>query len=146
MKYLLDTNIWIYIDHGDDKIIKKVSDVLPENCFMSEITVAELKFGAECSDRKEETMNKVNRLLEKFAVIPVSHSIEIYAKEQASLKKTGEILEKFDALIAATAIVHKLTLVTNDIAFSRLEKLKIENWASHRLVIPIKSLVKQSKH
>jgi len=131
MKYLLDTNIWIYLEDGDEKIASKIREVLPGNCFMSEITVAELKYGAECSNRKEENMEKVDSLVAKFEVIPISAAIDVYALEFSALKRIGKQIEKFDALIAATAVVHKLTLVTNDSDFIRFKKLKLENWASH---------------
>jgi tRNA(fMet)-specific endonuclease VapC len=136
MKYLLDTNICVYLKNGDHIIARKVGEVLSKNCFMSEVTLTELKFGAEYSPRREENMRKVDSLLAQFDVIPISHSIDVYAREQATLKKNGKMMEKFDALIAATAIVHNLILVTNDFAFSRIEKLKIENWASHLLAKP----------
>jgi tRNA(fMet)-specific endonuclease VapC len=136
MKYLLDTNICIYLKKGDQEIAHKVEEVLSQNCFISEVTVAELKLGAEYSELREMNMQKVNLLLAKFEAIPISPAIDDYAREQAALIRIGKRLEKFDALIAATAIVKQLTLVTNDFAFSRIEKLKIENWATHLLTTP----------
>jgi tRNA(fMet)-specific endonuclease VapC len=53
-KYLLDTNICIYFLKGQFNINKKLKSVGVDNCFISEITVAELKFGAENSIEKEK--------------------------------------------------------------------------------------------
>jgi len=52
-KYLLDTNICIYYLKGRFDLNRKIENIGIENCFISEITVAELKFGAENSERKE---------------------------------------------------------------------------------------------
>lgn len=131
MKYLLDTNICIFLKRGDDIIDRKIEEVSQKNCFVSEVTVAELKYGAEHSDRRDASMKKVNLLLARFEVIQITPSIDLYAIEQAKLKKIGKLLEKFDALIAATAVIHDLTLVTADLAFNRFQNLKIENWATH---------------
>lgn len=49
-RYLLDTNICVFIMRGKHNLDKKLLDIGIENCCISEITVAELLYGAECSD------------------------------------------------------------------------------------------------
>lgn len=53
-KYLLDTNICIYLLKGYFNLHNKIKHVGEENCLISEITIAELKFGAENSVQKEK--------------------------------------------------------------------------------------------
>ncbi|WP_288909981.1 PIN domain-containing protein [uncultured Bacteroides sp.] len=50
-KYLLDTNICIFLLRGKYDVDKKIDQVGLENCCISEITVAELKYGAELGSK-----------------------------------------------------------------------------------------------
>jgi tRNA(fMet)-specific endonuclease VapC len=128
-KYLLDTNICIYFLKGLYDLDKKIDKVLIENCFVSEITIAELKFGVENSESKEKNRKTVNDFVSKFTIIPVFNSIDVYAKEKARLRKKGLPLDDFDLLIGSTAISNNLILVTRNISdFKRLEGIEIENW------------------
>ncbi len=82
-KYLLDTNICIYFIKGQFELNKKIAEVSEQNCFILEITIAELKYGVE-------VMRKiVEAFIPKFFVIPIYNSLDIYAKEKAKLKKRG---------------------------------------------------------
>ena len=49
-KYLLDTNICIFLLRGKYNVDKKMDEVGLENCYISEITVAELKYPAMRQD------------------------------------------------------------------------------------------------
>jgi len=60
-KYLLDTNICIHFLGNEFSIKEKIDDSGLENCFVSEVTIAELKFGAENSQNKEK--NRTEKLL-----------------------------------------------------------------------------------
>jgi tRNA(fMet)-specific endonuclease VapC len=62
-KYLLDTNICIYYIKGKFELDKKFEEVDPENCFISEITLAELKFGVENSDKRERNQKALDAFL-----------------------------------------------------------------------------------
>lgn len=128
-KFLLDTNICIYFLKGQYNLVQKLEKIGLENCFISEITIAELKFGAENSESKEKNRNTVDDFTSRFTIIPIFNSLEIYAKEKARLRKAGNPLDDFDLLIGATAISNNLVLVTRNVAdFERLEAIKIENW------------------
>lgn len=128
-QYLLDTNICIYLFKGLFDLADKIENIGIGNCFLSEITIAELKFGAENSSFPKKNMEKIDLLQQQFTVIPIFSSLDIYAKEKARLKKIGKPLDDFDLLIGATAISNNLTLVTRNISdFDRLEKIEIENW------------------
>ncbi len=128
-KYLLDTNICIFFFKGRFKLDKKFIEVGVNNCFISEITLAELKFGAENSSNQEKHRKIVQEFQNKIQVIPIFNSIDLYAKEKARLRKLGTPIDEFDLLIGASAIENGLTLVTNNTKhFERLEGVKIEDW------------------
>jgi tRNA(fMet)-specific endonuclease VapC len=97
---------------------------------VTEITIAELKFGVENSDHQEKNRKTIDEFVNKFTIIPIFSSLDIYAKEKARLRRKGKPLDDFDLLIGATAISNNLTLVTKNISdFERIEGIEIENWA-----------------
>lgn len=128
-KYLLDTNICIYLLKGYFNLHKKIKQVGEENCVISEITIAELKFGAENSIQKEKNKKNIDLIQNKFTIFPIFPALDIYAIEKARLKKKGKMLDDFDLLIGSTAIFNNLTLVTKNVSdFERLEGIEIEDW------------------
>ena len=130
-KYLLDTNICIYFLKGLYDLGQRIENVKIENCYVSEITIAELKFGAENSQHKEKNRKTVADFVSLFTIIPIFSSLDVYAKEKARLKKRGIPLDDFDLLIGATAISNNLTLVTRNVSdFERLERIQVENWVA----------------
>ncbi|MCB0612507.1 MAG: type II toxin-antitoxin system VapC family toxin [Phaeodactylibacter sp.] len=129
MSYLLDTNIVIFFFKGRFDIDEKLDAVGIENCFISEITLAELKYGAFFSQQPEKHITEVEGLLKEIAVIPITSSIDLYAEEKARLRKAGTLIDDFDLLIGCTAIANGLTLVTNNTKhFNRLQNIKLEDW------------------
>jgi tRNA(fMet)-specific endonuclease VapC len=128
-KYLLDTNICAYFLNGKFNLETKIDSVGFENCVVSEITIAELKYGVEKSTHKEKNKKTLEIFQSKFDVIPIFPALDIYAKEKARLKTKGKILDDFDLLIGSTAIFNSLTLVTKNVSdFDRLEDINIEDW------------------
>ena len=128
-QYLLDTNICIYFLKGQYSLDAKIDEVGEENCFISEMTVAELKFGIENSKQPEVMRPIVEAFIPKFAIIPIYDSLDIYAKEKARLRKSGIIIDDFDILIGATSVRHKMIMVTKNTAhLGRLENISIEDW------------------
>lgn len=128
-KYLLDTNICIFLLRGKYQVNDKINAVGWENCCISEITIAELKYGAECSDNARKNTLIVNQFIEKMNVVPIVGALDIYAKEKAKLRKKGVLIDDFDLLIGATSIAYDAILVTENIKhFNRFSSLKIENW------------------
>jgi len=130
MKYLLDTDISVFYLRGKYNINQKLKEIVGyDNCFISEITLAELKYGAELSDRVEKNIYFVNEFANKIGILPIFNSLDLYAKEKARLKKLGNLIDDFDLLIGCSAIKNGLILVTNnENHFERIENIKIENW------------------
>lgn len=130
MKYLLDTNICIYWFKGLMEIDKKISSVDIDDISVSAITIAELLYGAYNSMNVEKNITKVNEFEDATNVIDLDReSLEHYARIKAKLRAEGKMLDDFDILIAATAIVNDCILVTNNAKhFERIDGLTIENW------------------
>ena len=128
-KYLLDTNICIFYLKGRFDLNKQIGEIGAQNCFISEITVAELKYGIENSATPDSLREIINAFIPKFLVVPIYDALDIYAKEKVRLRKNGMLIDDFDILIGATAIAHDMIMVTNNTAhFNRLEGLIIEDW------------------
>lgn len=86
-KYLLDTNICIYFLKGLYDLGKRIEIARVENCYVSEITIAELKFGAENSENQEKNRKTVDDFVSHFTIIPIFISLDVYAKEKARLRR-----------------------------------------------------------
>ncbi|MBK9211797.1 MAG: type II toxin-antitoxin system VapC family toxin [Saprospiraceae bacterium] len=130
MQYLLDTNICVYFLRGKLKLDEIIKEKGRENCYISEITVVELLYGAENSENPTKSHKSVDAFLSGITIIPIYGSIKRYAKEKVRLRKIGKPMhDEFDLLIGVTAIENKLTLVTDNFKdFERLDGIKIENW------------------
>ena len=130
-QFLLDTNICIYFIKGLYELKSKFEDVGPENCFISEITLAELKFGVAKSQAKKKNQHALENFLTGIQIIPIFPALDIYASEKACLQKSGKIIDDFDLLIGATAVSFDLVMVTNNTHhFNRIKDIKLEDWTS----------------
>lgn len=110
----------------------KFVSVHVDNLFISEITVAELKYGAANRTNPEKNTSTLNAFLSEVDIIPIFDALDTYASEKTRLKRSGTILDEFDLLIGATAVTHNLILVTNNTKhFSRLNGILLENWVSN---------------
>jgi tRNA(fMet)-specific endonuclease VapC len=128
-QYLLDTNICIYFLKGLYDLDKKFKAVKIENCFISEITLAELKFGVENSKNPEKNQKALDSFLTGIQIIPIFEAIDTYAKEKARLRKSGKTVDDFDLLIGCTAVAFDLTMVTNNTNhFQNIKNIKLDNW------------------
>ncbi|MDP5200510.1 PIN domain-containing protein [Flavobacterium sp. DG2-3] len=130
MAYLLDTSTCVFFLRGKLNLDKKIQEVGLENCYISEITVAELRFGAENSADPIKSNKAVDAFLKGLAVIPIFGSIKRYAIEKVRLRKIGKPMnDEFDLLIGVTAIENQLILVTDNTKdFKLLNGIQMENW------------------
>lgn len=132
MQYLLDTNICVFFLRGllDHNIV--IKDVGLDNCYISEITVFELRFGAENSKNPKKSHKAVDRFTQGLSIIPIYGCAKRYAKEKVRLRNNGTPMpDEFDLLIGVTAIENQLTLVTDNLKdFKNFNELKVENWYS----------------
>jgi tRNA(fMet)-specific endonuclease VapC len=128
--YLLDTSICVFFLRGKLKLDEIIQKKGIENCFISEITVAELRFGAENSDNPNKSNKAVDAFVNGISVLPIYGAVNQYAKEKVRLRKIGKPMnDEFDLLIGCTAVENKLILVTDNIKdFENIKGIKIENW------------------
>ncbi|MCM5663137.1 PIN domain-containing protein [Galbibacter mesophilus] len=123
MKYLLDTNICIHFFRGQFKLIDKLQEAQIENCAISEITLAELVFGAENSSNPKKNYRLIDDFTEDLKILPIFNSIHFYAKEKVKLRKSGIMISDFDLLIGSTAVCNDLIMVTENVnEFNRIAK------------------------
>jgi tRNA(fMet)-specific endonuclease VapC len=130
MQYLLDTNICAFYLRGKFNIAEAIKARGYKNCCISEVTVAELRFGAENSANPAKHHQLVDTFLKRIAVIPITDCINTYAEVRARLNRRGTpVHNNFDLIIAASAIYYKLILVTDNMKdFINIAGIQIENW------------------
>lgn len=130
MKYLLDTDICIYLINGDKTLISKVKDTGVFSIGISNVTLAELYYGAYLSEYVESNISNIIEFRKNLTVYSDnSDSAEAFGLIKSTLKQSGKIIEDFDILIASIAIANDCVLVTNNIRhFQRIPNLEIENW------------------
>ena len=129
MTYLLDTDICIFFLKNRFSIQKKITSVGINNCFISEITIIELMYGAEKSENYKRHANDVSSIQKLFQVIPISTCYEIFIREKCRLQKQGLLIPDFDLLIAATALSNGHCLVSNNEKhLKRVKNIALENW------------------
>ncbi|ADR20578.1 nucleic acid-binding protein [Marivirga tractuosa] len=130
MQYLLDTSICIFFLRGELDLKDRIYQIGRENCFISEISVFELKYGAENSNNPKKSHKAVNDFLKGLSIIPIYECVDLYAKEKTRLRKQGTPMhDEFDLLIGISALKNNLTLVTdNEKDFRFLDGLIIDNW------------------
>ena len=129
MKYLLDTDICIFFLQGKFSIKDKIKEVDVRNCCISELTIAELKYGVEKSENYEKHEKEVKKVENLFVIIPIYKSFDKYAKEKVKLQKAGNLIPDFDLLIGASSITEGLIMVSNNEKhLSRLKGIQLENW------------------
>lgn len=87
MAYLLDTNICIYFLKGKFDLTTKFDEVGFENLYISEITLAELKYGAEKSEYPEKNRNTVKAFANQIKLLPIYKALDAFAREKARLRK-----------------------------------------------------------
>lgn len=125
--YLLDTCICIALLKKDPKVINRLYEIGVSECKISNITLAELYFGAYKSG-KQKHFDDVKEISCLFESYPVSH-FKKYGEIRWQLEQKGIKIGDMDTLIAATALEEDLILVTgNTNHFARIPGIKIENW------------------
>ena len=132
-QYLLDTNICIHYLKGEYDLKNKLLKAGFHNCYISEITIAELLYGVENSApaKYQQNLKMVRDFELAFSdqTLPTVTGFSIYAKQKARLKRNGRIVGEFDLLIGSTTLRYDLILVTrNTKDFANLADIQLENW------------------
>lgn len=133
IKYLLDTNICIYIAKNHPLSVKKKFEKLPKGSVaMSIITQGELIYRAQKSHFPKKSLSILEEL--NSFILPLSLPIQAakeYGAIRSKLEKTGKLIGNNDLWIAAHALALNLILVTNnEKEFKRVPQLRVENWVN----------------
>ena len=132
--YLLDTCICAYWLRDKYDVKYRVNDIGMENCYISEITVAELKIDGKIYGKLKGGPKYKDQRLEKFIkdihVLRIAPYFDIYAEEKARLDLAGTpVHDNFDLLIGCTAIAEDMVMVTQNVKdFKNIQGIRIENW------------------
>ena len=132
MKYMLDTNICIFIMKDKTNVVNKYLEYKHLGISLSVMTLAELQHGVAGSMYIEKSAKNLTDFLTGFEVLDFdSYAAVEYGKICADLYKKGTPIGTMDMLIGAHAKSAGLTLVTNNIReFSRIKGLMLEDWAN----------------
>ena len=133
-RYLLDTCICAYILRGKYDLNKRVKAIGGlDNCCISEVTIAELKFGKILGQMKggpKYVEQHMEQLIEAVEVLRIKPYFDVYANEKARLEVAGTPShDDFDLLIGCTAVAEGLVMVTQNVKdFKNIKDINIENW------------------
>ena len=127
-RYLLDTNVIVEMLRGNRKVIGQIERHGRQNCFISEITIAELYYGAIKSENSKH-LDDIEIIESLFQIVPLYPSFLDYAKIRHHLTSTGLGIDTFDMLIGASAVQGNYVLIThNKKHFSLIPKLQLADW------------------
>lgn len=132
-KYIIDTNTCIeYFKHRHG-VAERMNQVNRGDLCISEVTIAELLYGAVHSKSVDRHLREVRELQRAIDVIPISDVLDEYADIRHSLTSQGHTVEDFDILIGATARHYGLIVVTDNLKhFNPMPGVQTENWVSRQ--------------
>ena len=125
--YLVDTD-WI-VDYlkGKQKSVEILQKLFDEGLYVSMISIAEIYEGIVDAKDKEQIEKSLDDFLEGVIILNLNEDIcRKFGKIRNDMRKRGEMIGDFDILIASTAIVHGLKLITGNKAhFTRIKEVEI---------------------
>lgn len=131
MTYLLDSNTFIAGLNGDLKVLSRLDRLAPEEVLLCAPVLAELEFGARCSVKREENLQRIDRLISGTRFVPLDlEAARRFGQLKSELRRRGLMMSDFDLTVAAIALSQRSVLVSDDHAFHDrvLEDLAVENW------------------
>jgi tRNA(fMet)-specific endonuclease VapC len=132
VRYLLDTNICIYIrQQRPETVLRRFGKLCPGEAALSVITYGELLYGAAKSSQRAVAMDRLRELILFLPPLPLPENAGLaYGTIRADLETKRQMIGNNDLWIAAHALTSRLTLVTNnEKEFRRVTGLKVQNWA-----------------
>lgn len=130
-RYLLDTNIVIYLAKGrPGSVRERLARHPSDDIAISVVTLGELRFGAEKSQSREQALAVIDTLSQRMQVLELPEPAGAhYGQIRAELQRKGQIIGNNDLWLAAHARAEGLILVTNnEREFVRVPGLLVENW------------------
>ncbi len=133
MKFMLDTNICIYIiKQKPPNVIERFYQTEISEICISSITLSELFYGVSKSSKPEQNQIALTQFIAPLDILSYDdEAAQYYGELRVHLEKQGRPIGSLDMLIAAHALSATCVLVTNnEKEFTRIPKLKIENWVN----------------
>jgi tRNA(fMet)-specific endonuclease VapC len=130
-RYLLDTNICIYIQRKKpEEVLARFQKLKPGDAAISVITWGELLYGAEKSQQRKRALHLLEEFKTFIPVLPIPENAgNTYGAIRAALESKGAPIGNNDLWIAAHAKAASLIVVTNnEQEFQRVQGLKVQNW------------------
>lgn len=129
-EYILDTDTCIYWLKGKEEIRRKVEQVGVDHLKTTMITLAELRYGAYYSQHVKENLRNIDNFLGKVEVLPLNEeAADLFGKIKTDLRRSGQMIEDFDILIASITLTYGGILVTNNVDhFKKIGGLNYESW------------------
>lgn len=125
-KVLLDTNTVIGVFGKNRSAVTAVSSV---RGFLPCIALGELYHGAFNSSQQAANLAKLNHFISSVTILGCEKpTSELYGKIKSDLRSIGRPIPENDLWIAAIAIQHGLSLLTNDVHFDHVENLVRISW------------------
>lgn len=131
MRYLLDTNICIYIlKQAPPQVFRRFESLRVGDIGLSAITYSELQYGVANSSKPQENQQFLNGFLAPLEVLDYpAAACRMYGDLRTNLRRQGTPIGPLDLLIAAHALHLGVSLVTNNLEeFDRIPSLQLENW------------------
>jgi tRNA(fMet)-specific endonuclease VapC len=135
VKYLLDTNVCVdYLNQSHPSVTERIQRTSPEDLGLSSVVVAELRYGADRSQRRAQNHERLDVLIAEIPCVDFDLSAAgVYGRIRSALEAKGSSIGPYDMMIAAHALSLKLILVTdNERELRRVEGLRVENWRHDR--------------
>lgn len=132
MRYMLDTNICIYIiRQNPDQVFEHFRTLSPTDLGISAITFSELQYGVSKSRKRAQNQAALLEFLAPLIIADYpAEAASVFGDIKATLESKGQIIGPNDLLIAAHALSIGAKLVTNNTKeFGRIADLEVENWA-----------------
>ena len=133
IRYLLDTNICIYIaKHNPPAVRARFEQLSADALAMSVVTLGELQHGAEKSQARDKALAALQQLQSAIQVMPLTADVgQHYGQIRSALERAGQPIGNNDLWIAAHARAEGWVLVTNnEREFRRVDGLVVENWVA----------------
>jgi tRNA(fMet)-specific endonuclease VapC len=130
IRYLLDTNTASLVIKGNSSTVdRRLVRVPMAQLAISAVTEGELRFGAARLPHATRLHGLIEDFFLRVATLPWdSDAAQQYGQVRATLERAGQTMGNLDLMIGAHALAVNVTLVTNDRAFGRIKKLKVEDW------------------
>ncbi len=131
MRYLLDTNVCIdYLNGRYPSVVERIRETSPDDLCLSTVVVAELRYGADKSARKEQNHEKLDVLMAEIQCADFDlDTARSFGRVRTALEAKGTPIGPYDMMIAAHALCLGCVLVTDNVQeFARVEDLAVENW------------------